>query len=818
MADGIWHTAGPRVQVGYHDRALRRPLLTSVLSGGYVLAGALVGLAASLPFVRGLASGETFYFRDLSRQFFPVRRFVLEGLQRGELRFWNPLVHEGEPLYTSPISYPGDLLQLLSPDVGGLSVLLALHVPFAALAFLLLARGLGLAPSAAAAGSLVYALGGFSLSTLNLYLHLQAVAWAPLVVLSLLRASRGGPRAWVVGGLVTATAFATTGAVLVGQAILLGLLLAASWDPARWARVAVPLILGLGLCAPVLLVMTGQVEGSAREMGFSMKQALGFSVHPVTLGQVVVAGLLGDPSNLADRFWAVQYFEAFPYYLSFYLGALALSVAVVGLRYGRGVGGRLLLVVGVGLCVSLGKYVHLDLVLEALPFLKAFRYPCKAFFSVHLGVALLVSLGAHALGRDETRRAWRWLTGAVAVGGGLLALSPLLPRVLPSLSGMLLSGFLPGVTSSRRYEVAEFVLHDAFTGGMLALAAGLAGCLVLARRLRPGVALVAVVTLLVVDLLRAGAGLNPTAKPSFFELSPEMRDVAEELREDGGRVFTFDPELGDAYWQARRVLKGSAEVWTTAVLMETLTPHYNMPSGVATAYGRDLKMLIPEYRIFPPKLAGCRGLPAIAEHLRGAGVSHVLSLGPLSHPLLRLEGVHEPKRIAPTAVYVYAMRQPLPLRHVASEVLVAPGREAAEALASQPGFREAGGVVVEAPFDAEAGATGRVLAEAGMPGRIELQVEADRPTAVVVRDAWAPGWTARVNGRDAVVLRADGRHCAVPIPAGKSQVRLRYRPPGLGLGLLVAGLTVGVLVVLLLLGRSAEDRSGARSSDGPGGP
>ena len=96
---------------------------------GALALATIVGVIAFLPFARGMLRGESFYFRDLSRQFFPFRSFVVEGLRNGELRYWNPLVHEGEPLPFPPISYPLELLQVLVPDEWGLSLVLAIHVP-----------------------------------------------------------------------------------------------------------------------------------------------------------------------------------------------------------------------------------------------------------------------------------------------------------------------------------------------------------------------------------------------------------------------------------------------------------------------------------------------------------------------------------------------------------------------------------------------------------------------------------------------------------------------------------------------------------------
>ena len=56
--------------------------------------------------------------------------------------------------------------------------------------------------------------------------------------------------------------------------------------------------------------------------------------------------------------------------------------------------------------------------------------------------------------------------------------------------------------------------------------------------------------------------------------------------------------------------------------------------------------------------------------------------------------------------------------------------------------------------------------------------------------------TMRGAGRETPVLRAHGKHRAVPVPAGEHRVVLRYRPPGLRVGVGLSGLSLLVAVGL----------------------
>ena len=208
-----------------------------------VVVGAAVALAALLPFARGLLLGRSLYFRDLSLQFLPLRIFALEGLRAGELRQWNPFTHEGEPLAPPALTYPLDLLQLLRPDQLGISWTLALHVPLAALTFLV--DFLAAAAGAKRVGASPWAVVGAAIGTVaGVFTGLVGLLFLPLAGAALgeFLARRDMMRAGKVG-------VATWVGLLVGTALKVAIVFAMVVKPTAddvWAIVIVAAILVAG--------------------------------------------------------------------------------------------------------------------------------------------------------------------------------------------------------------------------------------------------------------------------------------------------------------------------------------------------------------------------------------------------------------------------------------------------------------------------------------------------------------------------------------------------------------------------------------------
>ncbi|PYV08494.1 MAG: hypothetical protein DMG07_25660, partial [Acidobacteria bacterium] len=81
---------------------------------------------------------------------------------------------------------------------------------------------------------------------------------------------------------------------------------------------------------------------------------------------------------------------------------------------------------------------------------------------------------------------------------------------------------------------------------------------------------------------------------------------------------------------------------------------------------------------------------------------------------------------------------------------------------------------------------GPVRLRAFQPNRLELEADLRRAALVVCSEVFYPGWEAQVDGRPAPLLEADYILRAVPVPAGKHAIVLRFRPRSFLLGLAVS--------------------------------
>jgi hypothetical protein len=86
--------------------------------------------------------------------------------------------------------------------------------------------------------------------------------------------------------------------------------------------------------------------------------------------------------------------------------------------------------------------------------------------------------------------------------------------------------------------------------------------------------------------------------------------------------------------------------------------------------------------------------------------------------------------------------------------------------------------------------SGKVRVALYQPERVVLQTRGDQAAAVVLTDAYFPGWEATLDGAAVALLRANLNFRAVAVPAGEHEIEMRYRPAslrwGAGLALVAA--------------------------------
>ena len=168
-------------------------------------------------------------------------------------------------------------------------------------------------------------------------------------------------------------------------------------------------------------------------------------------------------------------------------------------------------------------------------------------------------------------------------------------------------------------------------------------------------------------------------------------------------------------------------------------------------------------------------------------MARVLSLDLLDHPDLRLLG-EIPVVTSLATVRVYGLARPAPPAYLACRVLRVSGAEEGLARPYQADFDPARDVALELEGRATC-RTGQAALVTRGSREETYETEADGDGHLVVRASFARGWTALVDGRPAVVHRANGKHRAVAVPAGRHQIALRYEPPGLRLGLALSALS-----------------------------
>lgn len=749
----------------------------------------LSGAAPLVVFANALLGRQLLAPGDGERQYLPLHMVAARAWRAGGLPVWNPYSFSGYPLLATSqagVFYPPNLVFLwLSPGLANNVVVVANFVVAAVGAFLL-ARHLCGDDGGAFVAALSFGLCGFLFAHIGHQSMIASVSWLPWALLAYerLRGRVTAGRLLLGGGSLAMAAIAGHGQmffliVLVVALYATGLALFGGPRPAvRPLAVAALLVaVGTGLGA-LQLLPTWAVLGASDRATLDYQSATSYSLpkshlpllaFPYLFGNQVPQGPFSAPYRGA---WNLTELGGYP-------GAAALVLAAAGLGWARRDRRVVVLVgvAGVALVMAMGSSTPFGRVVHALPVYGQFRSWGRYLVVVDLVVAMLAGYGVASLRAGGAARATalRW----AATAAGVLVTAAVGLRWVPSVRDLMVTGW-PGRLAFLLPAVAAVA------------------CAVIAVLLtrRPRLAMPALALVVAADAVGSFGwhyewrGENRTRDELQRDFSPAHRPRHRALPDAPGgieRYIYVSADLG-AIERRQYVNVTDAQGLRSANGFDPLAPRdYLEAMGDMVYFGvvrRPERLWRPESHILdllrvslvlqnPPSTRS----PIPADSLVGAGAP-VPGTHLVRHPYVpRL----------PDAFVVGEVRQ-----HTRERVLEhldgsRPLVVGSTALVERPcrqcrSMRSPGraGVVRSAHWD---------MAKA------RFDVDSSRPGMLVVSQAWFPGWEATVAGRRAPVLRVDGLVQGVPVPAGRHNVALRYRAPGLR-----AGAAISVLTLVLLMG------------------
>lgn len=760
---------------------------------------AVVAVVLVVFFAPAVFSSAQFVYQDTGRAFEPLKRYIAHELLQGRFPSWNPYSGLGVPLVSGAIysvQHPFNLLLLPSFEVGfKLWVLLAYLL--AAGGGFVWARSLERSWYASVSAGLAFALSGYLVSLSSNLQFLTAYASLPL----LYAMAHGWMRHAVPSRLVllcAASAFCASAGdpqswgIAVASLPVYGLMVISDAPGGRrsvFLRGAVALIASVMAAAPFILPVLAWLPHSSRSMPLLPFEYGKWNLHPFRLLELAVANIFrSDPGRIENtlfRTYAGNAWTSYPWALSIYPGVGCLALAVVGAARSRSARWMIAAAV-VFLWVALGDHAGFAQIARQLPVIGSFRYWEKMVVWPTLFLAMASAYGFDAAVED------RALARRVALGTGVAALPLLLVAVLLTAAPEMAAAF---VRRGGAYAAATGLVSNLSAGFMhaaLALAALAATSYSMAQRWRPAASQVVLGCVLIIDIASANRGAYYVSDRLRWQTPP----IAAAFTGSEGvqrTLVPFGPKLDR--WPGLDEFENESRWWARTVEMP-----WNVPAHVGNF--RPYEGLVQDrmfsYQIetdFTPKVgAGLWGVASIVVP-DAPDVAAALQIP----PPYRVRGVD-------AELPAYVVEIPHRPRAYLAERLIDVDERQALRFALEPDAVTSTIVALESPLPRDwSSPHGDVRLVHDEPCRTVWEARSDRRALMVLNDAFAPGWSATVDGRKAEILPANYLARGVWVEAGTHTVTFQYHAPLLLEGWVLFGLGAAAIGVWAVM---RERRSG----------
>ena len=749
----------------------------------------MAGLAAliTLLFADILLLGNSLYFRDIAREYYPTRRIFHDVIRAGEFPFWNPRYGGGQPFAANPgyeTFYPIGWLTLLLPNFDlGFRLEVILHYYIAAFAMYLFLRSCSLRPAASGLGAISWSIGGMLASFANLLPLLFACAWLPLLALFTRRFFRDyHPRDFAFSAIVLGVILTCGDQSMILQSGALVVVYALFVAVKTKQNVIRAFALSAGICAAGLLVGAVQIipalehqRESARGIPLGRGEVMSWSMHPTKVLDMVFAEIFGRYSTDVSFYWASRFHPPFPdpFTLSFYPGLLMTGFIIAGfIRRTRGWQIAAILA-GLSYLAAIGWRGPIFPLLYSLG-MRSVRYPEKFWIS---GVFALTVFAAFALDDTlRTARAARVTFALIAVVAGAIAIVSLLPlydQMFESLWG------LGGVA-----------LEESKIGWRVTLVvAAICALLTSFHERRMWAAAAAVV--LIADLAPRLNGLIARLPPSYYE-PPAL---ARALR-PGDRLFNF----ADWQWLLEQPkVPSPLRPW---FIRNALAPRSYATWGFHGVIDLDITRtdLLPTLDLTNTfwRLFASGEHERVALLLKLAGATHSIEPLPLSQWVNR----NDPEQMQPAVINRIRDAERY---YFADQIVVTPNVEGfMSRMRERTSWSRRVAFVDSA---AKGGAPGKIVSVRERTNSIALDVIADGDALLVIGVTPHKYWRVTLDGQRIQPHRANLGFQAVPMTKGRHRIEMKYRND-----LIVACGIVSALTLAVLLWRAGVPARSSRAS------
>jgi hypothetical protein len=670
-----------------------------------------------------------------------------------------------------------------------MDIFILIYIMLAAIGCALLARVLGVSWASSAVAGLGYGLSGYVLGMGSIIQYLGAAALAPWAIIGLRMAGEGRR-----SGTVAAAAAAVAVLHFAGDphwtiiSMVLGTALAIEAGGMRGFRNAsIGIAIGTALAGIQLIPTMVYFREVSRATGLDSLDRLQWALSPWRIIEFIVPGFFGSAAAGMEKWpvfmWLggqIQPGFEIPFAPSVSVGASVLLLAAAGFSHSRatrivGISSLILLWLALGANAGAEQLTHL------IPVWGKLRYSEKMVGPLTLCLTVLAAFGSERLS-DRPARFWAVLAG----GTGLAVLvSALFFANWRGFDNSFMDMIAREAVPAARHNLTIGLVHAGLTLLAFAFLVISARRWLQFRTYFP----MAVATLVFLQSSFAAPFAIHSGERAVRDEHP-LSQIA-----NTGELPRILTPIEKNYLYPEGVDQFDGQIGAQSHLG---APAYNIPSGIDqfnTYTGlrpRRFDMLI---RTFNDQF----GFQSVLA-LRLFATTHMIIKDPYFP-----DEVQVAKAASQEGVKVLENKEwgftgwkvpHRPWALFAEKVAIATGEKEALDTLVKTLAREESTVVLEGAPQPKALGTGQVLEIVRSSNWLRIDATSSSDGILVVNDSFWPGWRATIDGYEVPIWRADFLVRAVPWPAGRHVLEMKYDPPEVRIGWFVSLMGALALVAL----------------------